>query len=1231
VIDVIPSFKGLDLDTDLFSLPKGFYIDALNISRDTVSANKDLSAVNIVGNRLVDYDLPAGTNTCIGAYGVLVRNTVIYFVYNNAGRHSILEYDNSTRTITKIFENLTDSDDDILGFNLLSKINSINVYIRDEGDLLFFLDSLGRPTTMNIQKFKDGDYTPVTRAIIDLHKAPPLSPPDAVYDNDASVGTNDTRNKLFRFKYRWIYDDNEKSTWSPISAVPYPVSILDADFTNVPTNNNVIHIQMNSGPQNVKSIELAVSFVNKVSQWPENFQSVVEINKDEESIDDDIDFNYDFFNDSTYPTVNPEEDILDFDRVPRYAKSQEMPNGNVLVYAGVTEGYDKDLDPNVVITINTIAAGNGGTIGSLNGVTTITLDNGLTQAFNIVFSGVPATGTVVEVEVQQVSGGAIFLAATYTTLAGDTASSVAAAISASFDALNEVFDASVVGNTVFVVANAPLDPKRIFHSLTITPPGSSADNDSIATWKWSTSRNIGLIYFDSKGVTNGVLYNAKIVFPAYAENGSDVPLLPYINVKIYHEPPEWASSYQFVMSKEPTTYLFWECIAVDDNEADFIYFDVSNIAINNTQNPTVASVLSYSFQDGDRMRLIRRMSDGNVFSSSYDAEILGQIIDPIVSGVPINGTFIKIRNTTLFDAVDYSSEFFVIEIYRPGQSAPSETNQVYYEFGEQYPIINPATEERVHGGQVTNQSTDFVTPAEVNLYEGDSYFRARTVYLSESGIGTFNVQDRNFVDSYPSAVSSVDGRPSVIEINARSATYGATIRFGQAYQANTNVNGFNRFYAEDFIDCDLSYGDIMRLKVRDRFMRVFQRLKTGVVPLFNQISKNADGNEISVVTNQLLNPVQYYAGDYGIGDCPESLSSYNFADYFADNIRGAIIRVSNDGNTPISVLYKVNSWSIEQLPLRGQTFKAYGAYDQRINNYILALEAAVIPGTLYVPNQYRIPDIGRNLFVFELTGVAANGDIINVHLQNGDGIERDYSYTVVGSSTTISQILINLRNQINADIYFTAGLEIFDPTTMLISQDTENNPDSYNGLVTISYGSQDVVVPASTLSFDEEGNAFEGFLSYSPEMMTSLGTLLIAFKNGQLWTFDSTRYNSFFGVDYESSITPVFNDVPLQKKSQLSISENASSTWDCPVIYSNVNTYGNQRQETNLVSAEFTVLEGMPTASIKRDANSPGGKINGYFMKGNWLAVKFRKENASTLEYLSIVSLNYNNSPLTKL
>ena len=279
MVDVKNIFERLDLDTSFFTLPKTHYVDAVNITRDAFTASQDMAVTNIVGNRLVSYTLPTGTNKVVGALGILVRNTVIYCVYNSNNKHSVLEYDNSTRTITKVFENLTDSgDEDILTFNTIDLVTSMNVYIRDDGDLLFFLDSLGRPTIMNITRFKAGEYTPVTRQIINLHKMPPLSPPDCVYDNDASIDTNDLRNKLFRFKYRWIYDDDFKSTWSPISAVPLPASILDPTFTQDPTNNNVIHINMNSGEKNVKQIELAVSFVNKVNEWP-IFLSLIHISE----------------------------------------------------------------------------------------------------------------------------------------------------------------------------------------------------------------------------------------------------------------------------------------------------------------------------------------------------------------------------------------------------------------------------------------------------------------------------------------------------------------------------------------------------------------------------------------------------------------------------------------------------------------------------------------------------------------------------------------------------------------------------------------------------------------------------------------------------------------------------------------------------------------------------------------------------------------------------------------
>jgi hypothetical protein len=1121
MIEVKNNFAGgLNQDDSYYRLPQNCYVDALNITRDAVSANADAIVSTVVGNRVITYSYAIpGTNTVIGAVANTLRGTVISLVHNTSGYHTILEYNIAARTATKVFQNLTDSDSvDILGFTAEGKITGINIFNRDEGDLLFFLDSLGRPTFMNITLFKAGAYTPVTRQIIDVGKIPPPSPPNAVYGNDATRVSNYLQKKLFRFKYRFVYDDDFKTSYSPISAVPLPVNILDPVFTNVLTNNNVISLSIASGAKNVKGIEIAVSIQNSQNIFG-RFQTVEYIDKAVEGISDDTTFNFQFYNDSTYPTIADAQSLPLFDYVPRLAKSQEQPNGNTLAYGAITEGYDRDLSPNVTITIGTVAAGSGSSVGSLSGVVTIVLENGSIQLFNILFSGVPAVGTVINVRVEQVNNGTTWLAATYTTVSGDTAASVATAIVASFNSLGQVESATVTGGTsASVVANALTNPKRIFDSLTITAPATTANTNSIATWPFLSQRRIGIAYYDEKGVTNGILYDADLTFPAYAENGSAQVLLPYINVKIYHRPPDWAYSYQICFTKDNTQFLYIETVDVNTTETDYIYFDITNLALNQEKSPTTAAVVSWTFQDGDRMRLIRRMSDGNVFASTFDTAIEGIVTSPVINGVTQeNKTFVKIRSAAPFTSQNYTTDFFVIQLYRPALQEPSNENATFYECGVEYAILNPTESDRVHAGQVTNQSDDLVTPAEINIYEGDVYFRLRTEFLSNDpatvGTGSFNVQDRNFVDFHISAVNNIDGRPQAIDLNARSAYYPALIRNSQAYQANTNINGFNRFYADQFIEVDYSYGDVLRLKVRDRYMRVYQKLKVGVIYLFSRMGKSPSGDEVTIVTDQLLNPVQYYAGDIGIGNHATSLASFNFADYFTSDITGGAYRLSNDGITPISILYKMNSWAISQLPLRTGNYNVFGAYDQKLNNYIMALEAT----------------------------------------------------------------------------------------------DTQ---------------------AAQTLTFSEEDNTFESFLSLFPEMMTTIGTLLCAFKNGQMWTHDSDTHNSFFGTSYDSTISIVFNDNPNIKKQPISITESASSLWDCPQIVAQSPSYGTTNQQSTLVAQEFTQLEGQYHASFKRDSNSRGGKINGSVLKGNWTLVKFRKQTPSSLETLNVVAFKYNVSQL---
>ena len=668
-----------------------------------------------------------------------------------------------------------------------------------------------------------------------------------------------------------------------------------------------------------------------------------------------------------------------------------------------------------------------------------------------------------------------------------------------------------------------LADKRIFYSLEIVAPTTSLTRNSTPVWKWSTERNIGIAYFDKKGVTNGILYNGKVTFPPYADTITNAVLLPQIETAIFHRPPIWAHSYQFYFTREETQYLFWVTNGVNFSENDYIYFDVTGLIVNATKFPTTANVLSYSFQDGDRMRLIKRVGTNAYYDNDFDAAVLGLITDPKINGTVVTGQFIKIKKSSPFENSTFPAGVnnYVIEIYRPKQQTANDENRTYFECGQQYAILDPETADRRHAGMLQDQSSDLVTPATFQFREGDAYFRQRTIALTDSGTSTgystFNVVDRNIVDTFISAVNSLEGRANLIDINAKNAYYGAMIRFGQAYQPNTNVNGLNRFFPNNFQDVDYSYGSIRRLKTRDRFVRVFQEYKTGNIPLFSQINKQPNGDVVTVVTDKLLNPVQYYVGDWGIGTCPESLASFNFADYFCDNTRGAICRVSNDGVTPISIIYKLNSWANNNLPLRKDNYKIYGAFEQRQNNYVVALEEA-------------------------------------------------------GTS------------------------------------------------------------PAQTLTFDEERNSFDSFVSYKPEMMCSLGVLFVTFKDGQLWTHDNEpKYNNFYGVQYNSKIKGVFNANVYVKKTYLSVSEVSSKIWRCPSIETTVNSYGKVKQSSELKAVDFATYEDNFYASFLRDSNSIGGLINGSILKGNYVAVDFEADVEDTdenLVTLSVISVKYNESPL---
>ena len=332
-------FNGkLNLDVAQYRISDGDYIDALNITKDSEGIGNDLVVANILGNTNIPYTLPAGENKVIGFYPDKVRDRAYYFLWNSNGYNSILYYNASTKAIVKVLESKTDSDGvDILSFNPSYKILSVNIYYRDvEGDILFFNDGLNPPRNINVAANYGTSWKSEYLLVI---KAPPVMPAKVTYINDNNVTVNNLRNKLFQFSYRYVYDNNEKSVWSTKSIVPLPQQPTLQLTEDIFKNNSAISISVSTGGVNVQKIEL--SFRETTSGFTSDWYLITQIDKTIAGILDNDIYTFNFYNDSIYTQIDVTDTTQLQDWVPQKANAAELANGNVLLYSGITEGYDK--------------------------------------------------------------------------------------------------------------------------------------------------------------------------------------------------------------------------------------------------------------------------------------------------------------------------------------------------------------------------------------------------------------------------------------------------------------------------------------------------------------------------------------------------------------------------------------------------------------------------------------------------------------------------------------------------------------------------------------------------------------------------------------------------------------------------------------------------------------------------------------------------------------------------
>ena len=95
--------------------------------------------------------------------------------------------------------------------------------------------------------------------------------------------------------------------------------------------------------------------------------------------------------------------------------------------------------------------------------------------------------------------------------------------------------------------------------------------------------------------------------------------------------------------------------------------------------------------------------------------------------------------------------------------------------------------------------------------------------------------------------------------------------------------------------------------------------------------------------------------------------------------------------------------------------------------------------------------------------------------------------------------------------------------------------------------SYNVAIGTSNTSFKESVDGWNTTLSYVPEAGVSLNNEYYTFKNGELYEHSNQTRSNFYGTQFDSTVTPIFNDAPTSIKNFKTLSYEGDEGWTADV------------------------------------------------------------------------------------
>lgn len=337
-------------------LPKGQYIDALNIRLGSTEATEIGAVENSKGNELIasiEYggQSLSGNARCIGAYEDGMRENIYWFIHDRTNPVApggkvdlIASYNTAQGTLQ--YHVISTS---VLNFHEQYLITGIDLV---DGELLFFTDDFNPPRVINVKRnYPDpvANVDQFTEEFISVVVKPP--------GFEDSVGThiplpvpgvelvtlpgneNYMDERFICFAYRYRYLDNQYSATSLFTKPAFATNDFNFDtrnYNNTGMTNryNGAVITFSTGNELVTEVDLLYKDTTS------NIIYVIErFKKSDFGWANNTNKTYSFTNSKIYTTLGSDELLRQYDNVPRFAKAQTIM-GNRLYYGNFIDGYD---------------------------------------------------------------------------------------------------------------------------------------------------------------------------------------------------------------------------------------------------------------------------------------------------------------------------------------------------------------------------------------------------------------------------------------------------------------------------------------------------------------------------------------------------------------------------------------------------------------------------------------------------------------------------------------------------------------------------------------------------------------------------------------------------------------------------------------------------------------------------------------------------------------------------